>query len=74
MWSGLSSIMSFGYLWNMVRVQGGAYGTGMSAQMNSDVFAHSYRDPNLANTKQVYGGMVEAIGQVWGFAYKSRII
>ena len=28
-WAVLTSVMSFGYLWNMVRVQGGAYGTGM---------------------------------------------
>ena len=59
----LSSLMSFGYLWNMIRVQGGAYGTGLSVRMNGDVFAYSYRDPNVANTREVYGGMAEFLEQ-----------
>ena len=62
-WAVLSSIISFGYLWNMIRVQGGAYGTGMSTRMNGDVFVYSYRDPNLANTREVYGGMAEFLDQ-----------
>lgn len=49
----LSSLMTYGYLWNMVRVQGGAYGTGMNAAANGDVFCYSYRDPNLAGTMAV---------------------
>lgn len=58
-WSVLSSLMSFGYLWGMVRVQGGAYGTGMVVRRNGDVFAYSYRDPNVANTRMVYGSMAD---------------
>lgn len=42
------SILSYEYLWNRVRVQGGAYGTGFSASKNGVVFFHSYRDPSPA--------------------------
>ncbi len=58
-WAVLTSLMSFGYLWNMIRVQGGAYGTGMGAQMNGNLFSYSYRDPNPAGTREVYGGMAD---------------
>ena len=56
-WAVLTSMMTFGYLWNMIRVQGGAYGTGMGIQRNGNLFSYSYRDPDLANTKEVYKGM-----------------
>ena len=56
-WAVLTSVMTFGYLWNMVRVQGGAYGTGMGIQRNGNLFSYSYRDPNLENTKAVYQDM-----------------
>ena len=62
-WAVLSSIMSFGYLWNMIRVQGGAYGTGMGVQKNGNLFVYSYRDPNLEGTREAYGGMAEFLEQ-----------
>ena len=62
-WAVLSSLMSFGYLWNMIRVQGGAYGTGMGVQMNGQIFVYSYRDPNLANTQAVYAGMADFLAE-----------
>lgn len=31
--------------------------------MNGDVFAYSYRDPNLANTREAYNGMAEFLDQ-----------
>lgn len=40
-----SQMISLGYLWNVIRVQGGAYGTGMFAQNNGLVGCYSYRDP-----------------------------
>lgn len=55
----LSSLMSFGYLWNRIRVQGGAYGTGMGMRMNGDMYCYSYRDPDLANSKAVYTELVD---------------
>lgn len=43
------------YLWNKIRVQGGAYGAGLSLNLHSGMAAYfSYRDPNLAQTLKVY--------------------
>ena len=55
----LGSLMTFGYLWNAVRVQGGAYGTGMSVRANGDVFCYSYRDPNLENSLAAFSGTAD---------------
>ena len=50
----LSSVIRLDYLWNQVRVQGGAYGAFMSLQRNGNVGLVSYRDPHLARTLRVY--------------------
>ena len=49
-----AKILSLNYLWNAVRVQGGAYGTGMAVRGGGDVFAYSFRDPNPARTLDIY--------------------
>lgn len=50
-----SKFLSLGYLWDRVRVMGGAYGGGMSFNPNSGVATFSsYRDPNLAATLAIY--------------------
>jgi hypothetical protein len=47
--------MNLDYMWNKVRVQGGAYGGGSSFNVFSGVMSYySYRDPNLVNTLAVY--------------------
>lgn len=58
-WSVLASLLSYGYLWNAVRVQGGAYGTGMSARRNGDLFCYSYRDPDRSNTRTALKKMAD---------------
>lgn len=50
----LSSIMSSEYLWNNIRVLGGAYGCGCSVTRSGDIMFSSYRDPNLKRTSDVY--------------------
>ena len=45
-----SSILSLDYLWNRVRVQGGAYGAGLQADRAGNLFSYSYRDPTPAKT------------------------
>ncbi|MDM8526966.1 insulinase family protein [Anaerolineales bacterium HSG24] len=43
------------YLWEKVRIQGGAYGAFSSFDKNSGVFSYlSYRDPNLLETLTTY--------------------
>lgn len=51
----LSQIMSYGYLWEEIRVHGGAYGCGFSAGMTGNMVFTSYRDPNPRNSLEVYG-------------------
>ncbi|MCH4072943.1 insulinase family protein [Pseudoramibacter sp.] len=50
----LKTIMDMGYLWNRVRVKGGAYGTGMSVSKSGDLIFSSYRDPHVLQTVQAY--------------------
>ena len=55
----LKSVLGLDYLWNTVRVQGGAYG-GMSVITDKgDVAGLSYRDPNIVETLERYDGQVE---------------
>ena len=63
-WSVLSSLMTFVYLWGAVRVQGGAYGTGMSVRANGDVFCYSYRDPNLPNSEGAFDALPEVLDEM----------
>lgn len=46
------------YLWEKIRVQGGAYGGMVSFSRNTGVYSFlSYRDPNLLGTLANYGGV-----------------
>ena len=55
----LASLMTYGYLWNAVRVRGGAYGTGMRAGSDGSVCCYSYRDPNLPATRAAFAAMAD---------------
>jgi Zn-dependent M16 (insulinase) family peptidase len=60
----VSRYLSTGYLWDNVRVVGGAYGGFASFSEASGRFAFlSYRDPNLANTLKVYDGAADALAE-----------
>jgi Zn-dependent M16 (insulinase) family peptidase len=50
----LRTIASMDYLWNRVRVQGGAYGSFARFSRNGNMIFCSYRDPNLKETLAVY--------------------
>lgn len=50
----LKTILSLDYLWNKVRVQGGAYGCIVGLERSGDMFFCSYRDPNLSKTFEVF--------------------
>lgn len=50
----LRVMMGYDYLWNNVRVKGGAYGCMSSFMRNGDCYFVSYRDPNLQKTVEVY--------------------
>lgn len=47
-----------GYLWERVRVQGGAYGASCAySRLSGNIVLASYRDPNVARTLDAYGGI-----------------
>ena len=50
----LKVMMGYDYLWNRVRVKGGAYGCMCSFGKSGDSYFVSYRDPNLEKTVEVY--------------------
>ncbi|MDD3361503.1 MAG: insulinase family protein [Hespellia sp.] len=54
----LKVIMSYEYLWQNIRVQGGAYGCMSGFNRIGDGYFVSYRDPNLERTMKVYEGVV----------------
>ncbi len=57
----LKVIMGYDYLWNNVRVKGGAYGCMCSFSKSGDSYFVSYRDPNLTKTIDVYQNASEYI-------------
>ncbi|MBT2291717.1 insulinase family protein [Paenibacillus albidus] len=50
----LKKILSLTYLWNAVRVKGGAYGGNLILRRDGMLVFTSYRDPNLQETLEVY--------------------
>ena len=65
----LKTIMGYDYLWNRVRVLGGAYGCfGMFSRTGIASFV-SYRDPNLSGTLKVYE---EAVKYLENFTASER--
>lgn len=52
----LRVMMGYEYLWNQVRVKGGAYGCMCSFGRSGDSYFVSYRDPNLERTIEAYEG------------------
>lgn len=60
----LKVMMGYDYLWNNVRVKGGAYGCMCNFYKNGDAYFVSYRDPNLDKTIDVYEKAAEYIKNV----------
>ena len=50
----VSHLLNYVYLWNEVRVKGGAYGVSCRFNREKEGFFTSYRDPNLSATLDVY--------------------
>ena len=61
----ITKLLSTSYLWDRVRVSGGAYGAYGDFDTHSGMFTYSsYRDPNLLKTADVYDGAVEFLSQL----------
>ncbi len=50
----IEKIIQSDYLWNKIRVEGGAYGSGFSFLRRGLFYLYSYRDPNVLKTFDAY--------------------
>lgn len=57
----LSTILSYDYLWNEVRVKGGAYGCGCQGGASGKVGFYSYRDPSPYASIDTFGRSAEYV-------------
>ena len=55
----LKNVLGNEYLWNNVRVKGGAYGCMCGFAPSGNGYFTSYRDPNLEKTMEIYEGVVD---------------
>lgn len=60
----LKNILRYGYLWNRVRVQGGAYGARFNIAEDGNFTLCSYRDPNIKETIDVYNEMSDFVANI----------
>ena len=60
----LKNILSSDYLWNNVRVKGGAYGCMCSFGRRGVSYLTSYRDPNLKDTYDIYEAAADYVSQL----------
>ena len=58
-WQLVSKLLGLEYLWNAVRVQGGAYGTGLVVRSTGLAACWSYRDPRAVQSLQSYAHCAE---------------
>ncbi len=54
-------VLSYGYLWDTIRVKGGAYGTGLSISEEGDVVFSSFRDPAALDSIASFDGAGSAL-------------
>ncbi|XJS10715.1 insulinase family protein [Aerococcaceae bacterium WGS1372] len=60
----LSNLLRYDYLWNNIRVKGGAYGSMFRQLLNGGIQLSSYRDPNIAKTLDTYRGISDFIANI----------
>ena len=59
-----AQLLTYGYLWNTIRVKGGAYGTSLNVQADGGVSLTSYRDPSAAQSLRSFDGAGAALREV----------
>ncbi len=62
----LKLILSYEYLWNNIRVKGGAYGCMSGFKRTGESFFASYRDPHLKKTLETFAGVPDFIRSFHG--------
>ena len=53
----LKNFLAMDYLWNNIRIKGGAYGAGMALTRAGDIVFSSYRDPHVGSTFAAFDGV-----------------
>lgn len=62
-WNVLSTILTYEYLWNEVRVKGGAYGTGAGVNELGETAFYSFRDPSPDKTLDIFEDSAEFLNE-----------
>lgn len=57
----VSNLLTYDYLWNEVRVKGGAYGTGMRVGNDGSLMFTSFRDPNCPQSLDTFAKATAAL-------------
>ena len=57
----LTNVLNFSYLWNEIRVQGGAYGCGFAGRDDGNMFFYTYRDPQPGRSLNVFDKAVNFV-------------
>ncbi len=60
----LKTIMQTDYLWNNVRVRGGAYGAFFVVERSGNIIISSYRDPHISRTYEVFDDIDDYLKQI----------
>lgn len=60
----LASAIRFDYLWNEIRVKGGAYGSLYNHRRNGALALATYRDPNISKSLNVYKNLPSYVSQL----------
>ena len=50
----LANVLNFSYLWNEIRVQGGAYGAGFGSRDDGSIFYYTFRDPQPGRSLGIF--------------------
>ncbi|MDI3270395.1 MAG: hypothetical protein QJR00_06795, partial [Bacillota bacterium] len=61
-WQVIQTVVRLDYLWNRVRVKGGAYGALFQLSRAGQVALASYRDPHLEETLKTFDGLADYLG------------
>lgn len=67
-WMLASRILTYSYLWNEVRVKGGAYGVSFTVSRPGSAAFTSYRDPHIDATVDAFAGAGDWLGSLAGDA------
>ncbi len=62
-WNVVKNLVNTEYLWNEIRVKGGAYGCGLNVNRKGFLSFYSYRDPNVAKTYEGFAQTVSFLAQ-----------